>query len=191
MDQRLKYTWGVLNTLLGLWWRHWSIHRITQCLELTGTSKSYPVYSTSSGRAVSSQLFKTFSRQLFSIFRDGDSPVSLDSLCRGSLTLQEKGVSWCSKGGNLLCFLLLPIVSGSSTGHNWKEPDFVFCVPSLQVFISIGKILPKASLPQAEQLQQSQFFLTGEMLQSLNHLHAPYWTLSSMSMSHLQWKIQN
>lgn len=120
-------------------------------------------------------------------------PQSIWATCaRIQSPSQEKGVFWCSEGGNLLCFLLVPIVSGSITGYPWKEPDFVFRVPSLQVFLSIGKMLPKASLSQAEPFQQSQFFLMEEILQSLKSPSCPLTGLSPRkSMSHLQWKIQN
>lgn len=118
MDQRLKgwESWGVFSTVLGLWWRRWSIHGITQCLRLTGTSGSYTVYSSCSDRAISSQLLQTLSRQLFSVFKGGDSTVPLANCARAQSPSQEKGVSWCSEGGNLSCFLLVSIVSGSITG---------------------------------------------------------------------------
>lgn len=95
MDQRLKrwVSWSVFS-VLALWWRGWSIHGITQYLGLTGTSgvyrESYPVYSSCSGRAISSQLLKTLSRQLFSIFKDGDSSVHLGNLCQDSITFPGK-----------------------------------------------------------------------------------------------------
>lgn len=92
MDQRLKgwVSWDVFSTVFGLWWGCWSIHSITQWPRLTGTSGSYPVYSPCSDRTTSSQLLKTLSRQLFSIFRDGDSTVSLGNLCQGSITFTGK-----------------------------------------------------------------------------------------------------
>lgn len=117
-------------------------------------------------------------------------PQSLWATCaRAQSPSQEKGASWHSEGGNLLCFLLVPIVSGSVTGHHWKEPDLAFCVPSFQVFISLGKIIPKASCPQAEQFQQSQSFLVGEMLQSLNYLHAPF--LDPLQYVHVSLAMNN
>ena len=46
-----------------------------------------------------------------------------------------------------------------------------FYIHSCQVFVHIDKM--PLSLLQAEQSQLSQPFLTGEMLQSLNHLRGP------------------
>lgn len=100
MDQRLKgwVSWDTFNTVLGLRWVCWSIHRIPQWLRLTGTSASYPVYPPCSTRTTSSQLFKTLSRQLSSIFKDGDSMVSLGNLCQGSITFTGKRCFLMFKG---------------------------------------------------------------------------------------------
>jgi len=70
-------------------------------------------------------------------------------------------------------FQVVPIASGPVTGHHSKKPGSIFIAPSLQVFLYIGKILPKPSLLQAGQSQLSQPVLTQDTLQSLHHLRGP------------------
>ena len=43
-------------------------------------------------------------------------------------------------------FQLVPVDSGSVTGHHQREPGSIFFAPSLQVFLYINKIAPEPSL---------------------------------------------
>ena len=58
-------------------------------------------------------------------------------------------------------------------------------------FYRYGEDPPEPSLLQAEQSQLPQPFTIGAMLQSLHHLCALRWTLSSTSMFLLYWGAQN
>lgn len=63
-------------------------------------------------------------------------------------------------------FQLMPIAHYPSTGHQWKES--VLFAPSLH-YLQILVRFPQ-SLLQAGQSELSQPFLTGEVLQTLDHL---------------------
>lgn len=69
--------------------------------------------------------------------------------------------------GNVLCFSLCSLSLVSSLGTT------AVCTPSLQLFVHIDKFSHEPSLPQAQKSQCSLHFLTGEMVQSLNHPEGP------------------
>lgn len=66
----------------------------------------------------------------------------------------------------------VPITSGPTTGHHWKEPGSLLLAPSFKVIIHIQKMLPRWS---------------GPLITSLGL----FWIFSSMSLSLLCWGAQN
>lgn len=65
------------------------------------------------------------------------------------------------------------IASCPLTGHHGKDPGSIFFAPSLQVVAHIDEIPPEFPFLQAEQSHSSQPLLTGEVLQSPDHLGGP------------------
>lgn len=131
-----------------------------------------PHVQTGPSQALLLELLKTLPRQLFSILKDGDSTVPLGKLCQGSITFLGKRCFLMFRGRESFVF---SVIAHCLWFYHWPPLKRAWlCLPCTlpSVFVSIGKILPKASLCQAELFQQSQFFLMGEMFQSLNHLHA-------------------
>jgi len=83
----------------------------------------------------------------------------------------------------------VPMASCAGTGHLEKEPGSVLTAPSLQVFIDIGKIPPWAfSSPAWEASALSLFSQRRCFILFIMVLHK---TLSSVSMTHLYWEVQN
>ena len=67
----------------------------------------------------------------------------------------------------------VPIAPCPIAGHHWQESGPILLTPTLKIFIGIYKVPSQSSLLQAEQVQLTQLFLVGEMIQSLNHLCSP------------------
>lgn len=80
-------------------------------------------------------------------------------------------------------FEFLAIATCPVTGHHWKEPGTILLAPTLEIFICINEIPSHPSLPT---LNRPSSLITGEMLQTPNHLCGPYLTLSSNTLSFLK-----
>jgi len=108
--------------------------------------------------------------RLLSASKDADATTSLGNLCQCLVTLTVKKCFLMFRG-NLLCFSLCPLPLVLSLGTTKKSLD-----PSLHPPFRYWSTLirsPEPSLLQAEQPKISEPFLTGEMLQSFNHLCGP------------------
>ena len=84
---------------------------------------------------------------------------------------EGRSSSSCSDGTS--CAWICAHCPLSVTGHHCKESGPILLTPTLQIFISISKVLSWPSLLQAEQAQLLQPLLIGEMLQSSHHPRSP------------------
>ena len=110
---------------------------------------------------------RTMSIWLLSISTDQDFTTSVRNL-----TTHSKDLFSCVHL-EFLVFQFVPVVSCPVTGNHWEESGSLLFIPSLQVFIHIGKISSEPSFLQDELFQLSQPFFIGEMLKSVNHLPGP------------------
>lgn len=118
-------------------------------------------------------------------------PQSLWTACARAHSLHRKKVfPDVQREGTFCVFCYCPLSLVPALGTAEKSLTLSSVYPPFRYLYLLVRFSLEASLSQAEQLQQTQFYLIEETFQSLNHVHAPYWTLSNMYMSHLQWKIQ-
>jgi len=85
------------------------------------------------------------------ISREGDSTAPLGSLFQGSVTLSGKKFFLMFRQ-NFLCFSLCPLPL-SCRWAPLKEFGPILLTPTLQIFVSIYKVLSQPSLIQAKQAQ--------------------------------------